>query len=304
MADDQAIYDLATVAGGRRNHYGRRQGMLPLFVAAREVAVARDDAAGQARFEALGAGVLAMSGQQAEAIPAMHRALAIVRTLDEPNVEAGILNDLGNMQHEMGDYSAAAASYRAALEPAERSGLIIGQATLQQNIGWALMHQDDPDGAERHYQTALELFQSIDNGPGIARSLLGIGGTRLQQGRLAEAFELLARSTQAARASQARVIEAYATAWTGKALHARGDLPAAQQRLDEALVMATETGERPLRPVILEEMSQIVAAQGDSQRARELLTCALADLPTPQHPLAAQLRAHLTHLEPHCHAVG
>lgn len=304
MNDDQAIYDLAMVAAGRRNHYGRRVGMLPLFTAAREVAVARDDAAGEARFEALRAGVLAMGSQYAEAIPAMHRALAIVRTLDEPNIEAGILNDLGNVHLELGDYAAAAASYRAALDPARRSGLTVGQATLQQNIGWAMMQQDDPVGAEEHYRAALELFGSIDNEPGIARSLLGIGGARLQQGHIAEAFDFLARSTQKARANQARVIEAYAVAWTGKALRADGDLVAARAHLDEALLMANEIGERPLHPVIFEELAHIAAAQGESARARELLLAALDQLPTAQHPVATRLRQQLCRLDAPWSAAG
>lgn len=293
---DQAIYDLAAVASGRRNHYGRRQGMLPLFTAARDIAVVRGDLAGQARFEALRAGVLAMGGQYAEAIPAMHRALAIVRTVDEPNIEAGILNDLGNVHLEMGDYVAAADSYRTALAPARRSGLTIGQATLQQNIGWAMMQQDDPVGAEDHYHEALQLFQSIDDGPGTARSLLGIGGSRLLQGRLPDAFELLSRSTATAQENQARVIEAYAIAWTGKALAASGDQDAAQTHLDEALAMATETGEQPLHAFIFEEMAHIAAAQGDSLHARELLSAALDHLPCSQHPSAARLRDELSRL--------
>lgn len=304
MDDDQSIYDVAMVAAGRRNHYGRRIGMLPIFTAAREIAVSRGDDAGQARFEALRAGVLAMSGQYAEAIPAMHRALAIARTLDEPNIEAGILNDLGNVHLELGDYAAAAASYHAALEPARRSGVTIGQATLEQNIGWAMMQQDDTAGAEEHYAAALHLFESIDNGAGVARSLLGIGGARLQQGRLADAFDLLARSTQTARDNQARVIEAYAVAWTGKALRASGDLVSAQARLEEALLMATETGERPLRPVILEELAQIAAAQGDSALAHELLAAALDHLPSHEHPCAVRLRDQLSRLTAPCSAAG
>ena len=298
MRNDQAVYDLAMVVGGRRNHYGRRDGMLPLFVAARDVAVEREDAAGEARFEALRAGVLAMSGQYAEAIPAMHRALAVVRTLDEPNLEAGILNDLGNVHLELGEYATAVNSYRSALAPAERSGLTVGEATLHQNIGWALLEEGDPDGAEVHCHTALQLFESIDNAAGIARSLLGLGGARLQQGRLADAFELLTRSNQSARDSQARVIEAYAIAWTAKALLAAGELAAAQSNLDEALSMATETGERPLRPIIFEDMAHIAAAQGNSPLARELLARAIDALSTKQHPSASRLCAQLAQLQP------
>ena len=227
-----------------------------------------------------------------------HRALAAVRTLDEPNLEAGILNDLGNVHLELGEYATAVNSYRSALAPAERSGLTVGEATLHQNIGWALLEEGDPDGAEVHCHTALQLFESIDNAAGIARSLLGLGGARLQQGRLADAFELLTRSNQSARDSQARVIEAYAIAWTAKALLAAGELAAAQSNLDEALSMATETGERPLRPIIFEDMAHIAAAQGNSPLARELLARAIDALSTKQHPSASRLCAQLAQLQP------
>lgn len=95
---------------------------------------------------------------------------------------------------------AAAEQLGDACDPADRAGLRVG-------LGIANLRLGRLDAADAHLQRAVAEHSDIGNDVGVLAGLMGLGATRMAQGRLHDAIEWMRRSLEVTRRAGRRVNE-------------------------------------------------------------------------------------------------
>ncbi|NOT75833.1 MAG: tetratricopeptide repeat protein [Cyclobacteriaceae bacterium] len=97
-------------------------------------------------------------------------------SLSMPNV----LNNIGIIYDEKGDYDKALQSYFKGLQMAQKTGAVTIQAYILSNIGIVYKKQKQYDKVLEYYTTALELYKKLNSSFGITVTSGNIGSVLLQ----------------------------------------------------------------------------------------------------------------------------
>ena len=175
------------------------QGELRRALAVLERAQADLTAAAPAATRALVAGrlgaVVGDAGDDARAAELLQQAVALAGEADRADLEAGALNDLGNVQMRVSP-SGALQSYARAAELAERAGLtrlriraLINDARAERLVG-------QPGNAAARLEEASRLLDATPPGQDEALERLAVAGQALELARLDPAYLQLAAELQ------------------------------------------------------------------------------------------------------------
>jgi tetratricopeptide (TPR) repeat protein len=134
--------------------------------------------------------VLHETGRTAEAEARFEGALALARGLDDLELEALVLNNLGNWCSGRGQHAAAQRRYEAAIELTRRYGGSDLEARVLGNMAISSQVQGHLDEAETLYARALELHRSTGVVANQRYILSNMGNLAQLRGRLEQAREL------------------------------------------------------------------------------------------------------------------
>jgi tetratricopeptide (TPR) repeat protein len=116
-------------------------------------------------------------------------------TTDRPaRVQVIALNDLGVLQRETGDYSAAEASHQQALQMLRDQGNRLGQAEALNRLGELSCRTSATDQAHERHVRALTIARDIGVPFEEARALEGLGMAHLHDGDTGEATTYLGKA--------------------------------------------------------------------------------------------------------------
>ncbi|HEY9500557.1 MAG TPA: CHAT domain-containing protein, partial [Pyrinomonadaceae bacterium] len=167
------------------------------------------------------------TGDHVRGLAFLNRALAISKTLDQPNLRAALLNDLGYLYVEQEDYLQA----------------------------WS------------KFQESLQLHRVGKNRREESRSLLNLGVVQQRQHKYEAALPLFQASLELAKATNNFEVQIAAGEGIGVVLAAKRDYPAARQILNNSLQLAVERKERVRESELHWRIAEVNLGTGDFNAA-------------------------------------
>ena len=182
------------------------------------------------------------------------------------------------LAEERGDYRAALAEYRGALQTRQDLGDERGLAESYNNVGFAYYLLGEHDNAMVYWRQALDLYGKGGNRQGAVMARQSIGLLQLHQGRWEEAARSLLGSLEEGRALGMRDATAVSLGYLGRLAHLQGRYPAALDSYRQALAIFEESEDvRGIVEYTLLEAETLLEV-GDLAAARARLDAARARL--------------------------
>jgi signal transduction histidine kinase/Tfp pilus assembly protein PilF len=116
------------------------------------------------------------------------RALTIAKTANEEKIIPGILNNIGLVHFNLGNYSEALNTYFVAIKGAEKVNNNFVKAAVLNNIAYVYLELENLDDAEAYYLKVLEIDSMSGDVRRMIQSLTNIGDVRLLQNRPLDAL--------------------------------------------------------------------------------------------------------------------
>ncbi|MET0831213.1 MAG: tetratricopeptide repeat protein, partial [Acidimicrobiia bacterium] len=169
-----------------------------------------------------------------------------------------VLNSLGILAYDRGDYATAGSSFDQALAAKRAMGDLLGENRVLNNVALVALAQHDYDAATDAFARTMEIARQIEDLEGEASSHQGCGYIALRTGRFDEA----------------------------------------EARLSESRRLFVEEGDQQGESQVLEQLAEVAEASDDAARARSLAeqamsTATAASLPTETAAALARL-GHLS----------
>jgi eukaryotic-like serine/threonine-protein kinase len=174
------------------------------------------------------------------------------------------------------DFPAALSLFNQALDIYQRSGDKGDEASMLNNIGYALQVQGGLAAAEKKYEEALEIYRAIGAKGLAANTLANMGGVLQQQRNLVGAEKLYEEALEMHREVKNRSSEATVLNDMAEILHDKGDLADARTKYEQVLPMYNELGDKSGLAYARSGLGQVMAEQGDLIGARKSYEEALA----------------------------
>lgn len=275
-----------------------------------EAAIAGFRLRGQRRNEAPAlnrlAKILLRQGDIEGAVAHHEQALVIYRDLDDVVGELGVLLSLTSVYRANGDLTRARINVDMVIERAGEhdSELVTGDAYV--HSGQVALDLQDHDAAMRAFETARSIFEGIGDDSGFMAACSGIVLTAIELGDLERARSLAGQMLETGLQQNHAVAAARAQWLLGRVARAEGGIEAAEDYFGAALAYAREhsdtrvlsdvaasladleleRGNPEAAAALVEEArphvgterdflrleARLAVAQGDSERARALLT--------------------------------
>lgn len=276
----------------------------------------------------------------ADAAQKLKEGLALSREVDNSYGVASTLATMGRVAFEQGNYAEAIQNYRESLDVSRASGNVWETAYALGGLGVVAASQGALDEARQHMEEALALYKQLGNREGVAGLSLNLSYAMLGQGHFAEAIQRAAESLKVSREigeqkvianslnnmgyiafvqgayteaksyleeslqSQQMINDQWSIANTltnlGHVGNGLGNTAEAKSRFLEALRKAQTIGAEPLILEILAGIAKVHLAEGDSQKALDLIALVLehphhnADHQALAEPILADLRHQLS----------
>ena len=179
---------------------GEHPRMVAILREAEAIAAGLGDDARLARTQALLSSAYWEVGDSTGAIDLGERAVELAERIGDPALRVVANFSLGGAARAVGDYRRAITLLRATLDltsgarSAEHFGLAGAASVLTRgHLAWSLAELGEFPDAVEHADEAIRLAQRAPHAYSQAHAQLGLGGTLLRQGRLAEAIPALER---------------------------------------------------------------------------------------------------------------
>jgi class 3 adenylate cyclase/tetratricopeptide (TPR) repeat protein len=221
---------------------------------------------------------LSRLGRGAEARQRAPAALALAREAGDSALEGALLNELGNLADEAGDFDAARSSYGQALALHRRAGHRSNEAGTLSNLGYLDLNLGDYEAARDRLGLAREIFARIGQRGREGIVLINLALVALHSGDARAAAEQ-ARAAQALlAAARIRWAEAAARRVQGQAALAMGDAGQAAVHLSAACDAFVGLGLAQLAVEAQASLAQVALSRGDLAQAMALAEAVLAEL--------------------------
>jgi tetratricopeptide (TPR) repeat protein/transcriptional regulator with XRE-family HTH domain len=253
-------------------------------------------------------GFLFARGHWDQSAALLGAALAAAHQAGDQAGQAGALNELGLLQRVTGDYPAATASHRQALELYQALGDRLGQASALDNLGPVQLETGDYQAGAASHQRALAIFRDIGHRVGQALASTNLGNAQARAGDYPAGAASHQQALAIFREIGHRLGQALATGNLGAVQLRTGDYPAATASITEALGMYRDlrdrrgqasttgnlglvqllTGDYPAAAATITEELRMHRALGDRGRqAGAIGNLGLVQLRTGNYPAAA-----------------
>ncbi len=251
-----------------------REGPLAAIVLWRrgvESAMSLGDTAGMAALLGnIGAGFARVS-QLDSAIHYLERSREFAAAQGNLRVEANALAELAGVSEQQGELGLARDGYARAAVLRQRTGDSRGLAADYNNIAGLAQRAGDLDEARRQLEAALALNRRDGRSDVAATNLVNLAGLAALAGDFAKAESLYRASLGIWRARRQWTDVADAQHGLGQLEIRRGDYPAAQRVLAQALAGYRKSGLRAQALEVERELASVLAAVGDLQGALDRL---------------------------------
>jgi predicted ATPase len=180
---------------------------------------------------------------------------------------------LGMLTFGRGSHEQALPALRTAVDLHRKLGDTRSAALAAIPLG-LLVGADDPASGEAMLAGAVADFRALSDAWGLTFALLSLGGALLFRGAAAEAVPLLEESVTLARSAGSAVFLGNALVNLGRAFESQDHRGAADRVLREALQHAANLGSHETTARALDGLAAIAVADGNPQRAAQLLGAA------------------------------
>jgi tetratricopeptide (TPR) repeat protein/transcriptional regulator with XRE-family HTH domain len=215
------------------------------------------------------------TGDYTAATASLARALALYGDAGDLPGQSNVLGQLGFLHMLIGDYQDAVASQQKALTLARRAGDRLAEGAALNHLAFIQHLTGDYPGAVATLQQALALFRDLGNLYGQACALNDLGVVQQETG------------DQAAAASQQQALalfrdlgnlygQAQALNDLGLVQQETGDYPAATASHQQALTLFADLGNRLGQAEALNRLGELATRTADTPQARKHHTQALA----------------------------
>ncbi len=177
-------------------------------------------------------------GQEQAARDARLEAVGLFHGLGDANAEASALLGLANVQGDRGDYDGALAGYRQALATFERIGNRKGAAHVWSNIANTSWMRGDVEESLRSAEKELALSRETGDRRGVVWGLGAIGNALADQGEIEKSFRMQTEALAISREIGDREYTAFCLGSLADTHLAAGDLEAADRGYREALELS------------------------------------------------------------------
>ncbi|TDD59721.1 tetratricopeptide repeat protein [Kribbella antibiotica] len=223
----------------------------------------------------LGAGMLAfLQCEYDVATTRLVTALAQYKELDDAAGTALVLQRLGGVARERGDYRAAEDLHCQSYDLFEKVGDQSGMSWAHNQLGFVAWLRGDLDIAARRCTKARDSFRRLGDGEGVAWSLISLGAIAQYKGELVQAEVLLQESLTLSQRLGYREGVAWSLNQLGIVERRRGLTERAVHLLDESLAEHRDLGDRWRSASVLEELAAVAQQRGHSEYAAFLLGAA------------------------------
>lgn len=187
---------------------------------------------------------LIQTGRLTEARTLVETQLEMADELDDDELRAMLLNDLGIIHKQQGDLEEAAAAHRRAIAIAKthEPSLYLKLAANLNNLASIDRIQGDHEAAREHYEQSREYARKLGSKVREMPPTCAVGVIRWKLGERDEARELLEECVDTCRKIDHRAILSFALMTLGRIHLERGVLPAARQTLEEGLEVSRDIG--------------------------------------------------------------
>jgi predicted ATPase/DNA-binding CsgD family transcriptional regulator len=231
-------------------------------------------------------------GDTRQGLSLIEEALALARSLGDPEQEAEILGDLGDIARESGDIERAERCYLASLtlwQDLREQGRVAWNWVM---LAWVAEARGDLARAEALATKAHQLYLDHEDAEGIAYSLRRLGLVARHRGDLERASACFAEGLALDEEHGLPGRMAVGAVLLGDVLRERGDLAAARALCERSRAIAKGLGFGAGESQALYGLALIAADAGEVSEAADLCHQALAGL--RQSPLKRELAAALT----------
>jgi len=238
-------------------------------------------------------------GEYGAAKHLFQESLTLFRELGNQEGIVQSLNSLGYITWVLGEYREAKQSHRESLALCREISAQGGIANALSNLARDAAGSGEYGEAEQIYREGLTIFKEIGNLHGVKLVLGDLGEVANFQGEYAEATQLAQECLTISRKIDEPPSIGWALRVLGDAACGLGDLPGARRYHHQALEVATTIGQTYDLPVSLVGIAALLAAEGEKERALELLALVLHHPTSWQWakdraaPLIAELEAEL-----------
>lgn len=223
----------------------------------------------------LGAGMLAFLQCEYDAATVrLKLALSQYKDLEDTAGTALVLQRLGGVARERGDYEAAEDLHCESYDLYESLGDRSGMAWAHNHLGFVAWLRGDLEVGARRCRRARDSFRVIGDGEGLAWSLISLGTIAQYEGELVEAEDLLQESLALSQRLGYREGVAWSLNQLGIVERRRGLTERAVHLLDESLAENRDLGDRWRSASVLEELAAVAQQRGRSEYAAFLLGAA------------------------------
>jgi tetratricopeptide (TPR) repeat protein len=203
---------------------------------------------------------------------------AVEENLDEPKLEATLLNDLGIVARMSGEWDRAIELFQQSLENFERLGDVHGMATAWMGMGVVYAQREKPDLAIEMFQKSLEAFERVGDVHGRAQTWMGLGSEYRKMGKWDRAIEMWELCLEAFE----RVGDVHSMAQTwmglGNAYQDKRKWGQAIEMYQKSLKIFERVGDVHSMAQTLNNLSNLYAEKRDWDRAIEMCQQSLEGL--------------------------
>jgi tetratricopeptide (TPR) repeat protein len=216
--------------------------------------------------------VLSTLGRTDEALAAFREMLTLSYRLDARAKGGAAHNRIGRLNRATGALEDARKNLETALHLFESVDDQRGVAACHDDVGMLLWTRGEYDGALERMRTALELRKHLGDRRSIALSLHNIGVVFRDHGRPQQAQEALEASLQIRRELGDRMGIAQTLDSLGRLAQDQRHLERARELFAQAYDVAREVGERNWIAVVLTNLGEVHYRLGDSETAIQILS--------------------------------
>ena len=216
------------------------------------------------------------TGDYAAATAAVRAAIDRARTAGARRLEARAFQQWGQALWRMGDYAGARARLKQALTTAQRAGIPGVAADSLRTLGNISAQQSDYQGARDYYEQSQQICRATDDRRGEAGILNNLGIVAEYQGDHAKANTLKAQALNLYRAIGDRQGECLALSNLASTLKLQGDFVQSQACLEQAYYLSRELGFRENEGRVINSLGGLKVEQGEYRQGQHYFEQALA----------------------------
>ena len=224
-----------------------------------------------ARARARQARLLESAYQCTEAKDLLQQSLGTFRALEDQAEAAFCFNTLGGISEKLGEYEEAKRFYEGSLGIREKLVDSWGIAISMNSLANVAVAQGDYRKAKKYCEESLTIRRAINDAIGISIVLNNLGGILYRLGKLEEAKSILAESLALRREIDDPWSVAIALNNLGEVSTALKEYAEAEQYLQEGLTIRRELGDQRWLPSSLKNLGHIARLLGKFDKAQQYL---------------------------------